>query len=160
MDPADLLPHRAALIGAAVALAVGVVGGLALKIGSQTAPAMESYATSSGQYDQVEPIAWPTGKVADYVIGTDFLRTRQPEQPPVVVASYEVPEYAPPPSTEPAPRVQPVRMAQAEDRAWPSTHGDILDVRLPDEAPRAPEAPVAIAAPAAAAAPVAFAAAY
>jgi hypothetical protein len=157
MDATDLLPHRAALIGAAVALAVGVVGGLALKIGSQTAPEMDSYAASDGRYDQVEPIAWPRGKVADYVIGTDFLRARQPDQPPVVVASYEVPEYVPPTWTEPAPQTQPVRMAEAEDRAWPSTGGDILNTRLPEDAPRAPEAPMAIEAPAA---PVALAAAY
>ena len=157
MDATDLLPHRAALIGAAVALAVGVVGGLALKIGSQTAPEMDSYAASGGPYDQVEPIAWPRGKVADYVIGTDFLRAQRPDQPPVVVASYEVPEYMPPTWTEPAPQVQSVRLAEAEDRAWPSTHGDILDVRLPDDAPRPPDAPVAIEAPAA---PVALAAAY
>ena len=157
MDATDLLPHRAALIGAAVALAVGVTGGLALKIGSQTAPEMGSYAASGGSYDQVEPIAWPRGKVADYVIGTDFLRAQQPDQPPVVVASYEVPEYTPPTWTEPTPQAQPVRVAEAADRAWPSTHGDILDVRLAEDAARAPEAPVAIQAPSA---PVALAAAY
>ncbi len=157
MDATDLLPHRAALIGAAVALVVGVVGGLALKIGSQTAPEMDSYAASGDQYAQVEPIAWPRGKVADYVIGTDFLRAQQSDQPPVAVASYEVPEYLPEPRSEPTPQVQPVRMAQTEDRAWPSTHGDILDVRLAEDAPRAPEARVAIEAPAA---PVALAAAY
>lgn len=157
MDLADLLPHRAALIGAAVALAVGAVGGLTLKIGSQTAPEMDSYAASGASYDQVEPTAWPSGKVADYVIGTDFLQAQRPQQPPVVVASYEVPEYVPPTWTEPAPQVQPVRVVAAEDRAWPSTHGDILDMRLPEDAPRAPEAPVAIEAPAA---PMALAAAY
>ena len=157
MDATDLLPHRAALIGAAVALAVGVAGGLALKIGSQTAPAMDSQAASGGPYERVEPIAWPSGKVADYVIGTDFLRAQKPDQPPVVVASYEVPEYTPPTWTEPAPQARSVRMVEAEDRAWPSTHGDILDVRLAEDAPRAPEAPVAVEAPAA---PVALAAAY
>ena len=106
MDATDLLPHRAALIGAAVALAVGVTGGLALRIGSQAAPEMGSYA-APGQYDQVEPIAWPRGKVADYVIGTDFLRAQQSDQPPVAVASYEVPEYLPEPRSEPTPQVQP-----------------------------------------------------
>lgn len=157
MEPADLLPHRAALIGAAIALAVGVTGGLALKIGSQTAPEMGSYAASSGQYDQVEPIAWPKDKVADYVIGTDFLQAQRPQQPPVVVASYEVPEYTPPAPTEPTPQVQPVRDVETGERSWPSTGGDILDLRLPEDAPRAPappEAPVAVAAP------VAMAAAY
>uniref|UniRef100_B0T1G9 Uncharacterized protein n=1 Tax=Caulobacter sp. (strain K31) TaxID=366602 RepID=B0T1G9_CAUSK len=155
MDAADLLPHRAALIGAAIALVVGLTGGLALQIGSQPAPEMD-YAASGDPYGQVEPIAWPSGKVADYVIGTDFLRTQKPDQPPVVVASYEVPEYVPPTWTEPAPQVQPVRRVEAEDRAWASTQGDILDVRLPEDAPRPPEAPLAIEAPAA---PVALAAA-
>jgi hypothetical protein len=51
----------------------------------------------------------------------------------------------------------PARTVEEEDHAWPSTHGDLLDVRLPDEAPGAPAAPVAIAAPTA---PVALAAAY
>jgi hypothetical protein len=165
MDAADLLPHRTALIGAAVALAIGLSGGLILKTGSQTAPEMQTYVAGYGHDSQAEPVAWPAGKVADYVIGTDFVLPQRAYAPPVVVASYEVPEYEPA-TTEPATNesetpAQPVRYVPSENRAWPSTHGDILDTRLPEdapaprevaEAPRAPEAPVAIAAPVALAA--------
>jgi len=160
MEAADLLPHRTALIGAAVAMAIGLTGGLILKTGSQTAPQTYAEFVPSGSMEQVEQIAWPTGKLPDYVIGTDFLKAQQPYQPPVVVASYDVPEYTPATWEEPAPTpppaiVQRVAMAEPEDRAWPSTRGDILDTRLPEEAPQAPqarEAPVVPAAPVALAA--------
>lgn len=155
MEAQDLLPHRTALIGAAVALTIGLAGGLILKTGSQTAPEADYAYFPETPYERVAQITWPTGKLPDYVIGSDFLEVQQPYQPPVVVASYEVPEYTPPTWEEPTPTpaptaVQQVTMAQADDHAWPSTHGDILDVRLPEDAPRAPkapEAPVALAAP-------------
>jgi hypothetical protein len=154
MDAQDLLPHRTALIGAAVALTIGVAGGLILKTGSQTAP--EAYADfmPGAPMEQVDQIAWPSGKLPDYVVGTDFLKAQQPYQPPVVVAAYEVPEYKPEAweeSSAPA-EVQPVRTAQTDERAWPSTQGDILDIRLPEDAPQAPEPPVVAAAPVALAA--------
>jgi hypothetical protein len=166
MDASDLLPHRTALIGAVVALTVGLTGGLILKTGSQTAPEAEIAFASGPAYAQPEPIAWPTGKVPDYVIGSDFLRAQQQsEQPPVVVASYEVPEYVPTSWTEPTPQAQPIRLAETAERTWPSTSGDILNTRLPEEAPVAPEAPRAIDAPTAPEAPrapepVTMAAAY
>lgn len=142
MDASDLLPHRTALIGAAVALTVGLTGGLILKTGSQTAPETEMAFAPEAPSAQAEPIAWPSGKVPDYVIGSDFLRSQAPD-PPVVVASYEVPEYVPASWTEPTPQAQPVRVAETTERAWPSTGGDILDVRLPEDAPAAPEPPPA-----------------
>ena len=162
MDASDLLLHRTALIGAAVALVVGLAGGLALKTGSQTAPEAETAFAAQSPYDQAEPIAWPSGKVPDYIIGTDFLRAQRPEQPPVVVASYEVPEYVPAAWTEPTPQAQPVRPVEVAERTWPSTGGDILNVRLPEDAPPAPEPPQAIDAPDAPRAPepVTMAAAY
>jgi hypothetical protein len=48
MDASDLLPHRTALIGAAVALTVGLTGGLILKTGSQTAPETETAFAAEG----------------------------------------------------------------------------------------------------------------
>lgn len=154
MEAQDLLPHRTALIGAAVALTIGLAGGLALKTGSQTASEMDYAYVPQGPYEQVEQIAWPTGKLPDYVVGTDFLAAQQPYQPPVAVASYEVPEYTPArweePTPTPAPAVvQHVAMADHAERSWPSTGGDILDIRLPEDAPRAPEAPEAPVVPAA-----------
>jgi hypothetical protein len=166
MDASVLLPHRAALVGAAVALAVGLTGGLALRTGAQTAPQIETLFASGPAYDQVQPVAWPSGKVPDYVVGTDFLPDQQAGQPPVVVASYEIPEYVPAAWTEPAPKpaahaeAPPVRPVEPAGRTWPSTAGDILDIRLPEDAPQAPEPPPAIAAPEAPSAPMAVAAAY
>jgi hypothetical protein len=164
MDAEDLLPHRTALIGTAVALALGVTGGLVLKTGSQTAPDTGAAYFAETPYERVEQIAWPTGKLPDYVVGTDFLKAQDAGPPPVVVAAYEVPEYTPATRTEPAPPpappvVQPVRMAQAEERYWPSTQGDILDTRLPEDARDAPEAPEAPEPPTAAA-PIVLTAAY
>ncbi|KQY95078.1 hypothetical protein ASD21_06820 [Caulobacter sp. Root1455] len=153
MDPADLLPHRPALIGAAIALTIGLAGGLILKIGPQTAPQTETAFAAESSYAQAEPIAWPRGKVPDYVIGTDFLRAQQYREPPVVVASYEVPEYVPVTWTEPTPQARPVQLARADERTWPSTSGDILNTRLPEDAPGPPEAPEAIDAPDASDAP-------
>jgi hypothetical protein len=162
MDASDLLPHRTALIGAAVALTIGLAGGLILKTGSQTAPEVETAFASETAYAQAQPIAWPSGKAPDYVVGTDFLRAQRPEQPPVVVASYEIPEYVPTSWAEPTPQAQPVRLVQSDERNWPSTSGDILNTRLPEDAPPAPEPPQAINAPEApsAPAPVTMAAAY
>jgi hypothetical protein len=162
MDASDLLPHRTALIGAAVALTIGLAGGLVLKTGAQTAPDGEMAYAPAATYAQAEPIAWPSGKVPDYVIGTDFLRVQQPGQPPVVVASYDVPEYVPTAWTEPTPQAQPIRLVETSERTWPSTGGDILNTRLPEDAPPAPEPPLAIDAPDAPSAPepVTLAAAY
>ncbi|EJL30907.1 hypothetical protein PMI01_02955 [Caulobacter sp. AP07] len=156
MEPRDLLPYRTPLVGALVALTVGVTGGLALRTGSQIGPLAAFVPTRDSPYAEVAPVAWPRGKVPDYVIGTDFLQAQRIDQPPVVVASHEVPEYVPATGPDPEPEAQarPIRPSEAE-RDWPSTGGDILDVRLPEdlpvppEAPRAPEAPVATPAPAA-----------
>jgi hypothetical protein len=154
MDARDLLPYRTPLIGGLVALSVGLSAGLMLRTGSQEAPPVDSYALGGGPYAEAEPIAWPAGKVPDYVIGTDFLDAQRPD-PPVVVASYDVPEYvAPVAPAEAEIPAQPVRPVEPSEPRWASTSGDILDVRLPEdppaapEPPRAPEAPVAIVAPA------------
>ncbi len=150
------------MIGAAAALTIGLTGGLILKTGAQTAPETETAPLPQAPYEQVDQIAWPSGgKLPDYVVGTDFLKAQRPDQPPVVVASYEVPEYVPAAATEPTPPPppQPDRLAQADERAWPSTGGDILDTRLPEDAPEAPRAIDAPDAPSAPA-PVAVAAAY
>ena len=151
MDASDFLAHRAALIGAAVALAIGTTGGLILRIGSQTeAPIMTAFA--SGPIDtEDQPIARPSGKVPDYVIGTDYVVPKTPPQPPVA-ASYEVPDYVPTAWTWPKPKTEPVQVIEPAERAWPSTAGDIRNTRPPGdppEAPVAPAAPPAIDAPAA-----------
>ena len=169
MDASDLLPHRAALIGGAVALAIGLTGGLALKVGDQDAPQVDTAYAGEIAQAEAQPIAWPSGKVPDYIIGTDFLRAQQADTP-VVVASYEVPEYVPAtweePSAEPQAQAQaqPVRLVRDDERAWPSVSGDILNIRLPEDPPAPPEPPQVVEAPAApnapqAAAPITMAAA-
>jgi hypothetical protein len=150
MEPRDFIPYRTPLIGALVALTVGVAGGLVLRTGSQIGPDVESYVAPDSQYAQAAPTAWPSG--------TDFLQAQRMDQPPVVVASYEVPEYVPAAWRDPEPtapvQVPPPRPTETE-RTWASTDGDILDVRLPEDHPVAPEAPSAPEAPVAVAAPVA-----
>ena len=160
MDAQDfLLQHRTPMIGAVVALAIGLTGGIILKTGPQDAPYAEAGPTRDSQYAEAEPIAWPSGKVPDYVIGTDFLKAQRMDPPPVVVASYEVPEYVAPTAWhDPESQAQPVRIVEPTERTWASTGGDILNTRLPEDAPAAPEAPRAPEAVVAVAAPVAMAA--
>ncbi|HWU81747.1 MAG TPA: hypothetical protein VN158_16975, partial [Caulobacter sp.] len=116
--------------GAPACAAIGVIAGLAMQTGPQEGYTPEMSPASTSAEATVEPIAWPAGKVPDYVVGTDFLPGRQPEQPPEVVASYEVPEYVPAAWSEPEPEIQAeaqyVRPAEPADRTWPSTAGDIL----------------------------------
>ena len=147
MEARDLLPYRTPLIGAAVALAIGALGGLTMRLGEQGAPEPQAYATNDTQYAEAEPIAWPSGKIPDWVIGTDFLRAQRMDQPPVVVASEPIPEYVAPIAwhePEPQPEAERVRVVQAEERDWPSTSGDILDTRLPEERAETATPPTAV----------------
>jgi len=146
MQARDLLPYRTPLIGGLAALTLGVTLGLALKTGSQEAPYSDPYAQRDSQHAEAEPIAWPSGKIPDYVVGTDFLRAQDAPPPPVVVASYDVPEYLAPTAwrePEPRPAPAPAPVIEPPQRSWASTDGDILNVRLPEDAPAAPEPPQA-----------------
>jgi hypothetical protein len=134
---------RPVLYGAPTAAVLGVVLGLVFRVGPQVAetPTMEPFSSASIE-DTANPISWPSGKVPDYVVGTDFLAaTRVPD--PVYVADtgyYEPVAYReppPPPVAEPAPVVIAARSAQDEPR-WASTRGDILDTRLPEDPPSLP----------------------
>ena len=156
MDARDLLPYRTPLIGGLVALTVGLGGGLVLRTGSQEAPDADSYALGDNPHAEAEPIVWPGGKAPDYVIGTDFLNAQRVDLP-VVVASYEVPEYVAPileSESEPELRPRPARPVEPPEQRWPSTSGDILDIHLPEDPPAAPEPPQAPEAPVAVAAPI------
>ncbi|MGR4863746.1 hypothetical protein [Caulobacter sp. LARHSG274] len=131
MDVSDILAHRTALIGTAVAAAIGLAGGLVMRTGPQTAPEPETYLLAATPTEDVEPIVWPTGKVPDYVIGTDFLTPPQPDPAPEVVASEPLP-YEPPPYEDPLvePEPEPEQLA-------------VVDA---PPAPRPPPAPIAVAA--------------
>lgn len=129
MDVFDILAHRTALIGAAVAAVVGVAGGLVMRTGPQVAPEAPTYAIVASR-DLAEPIVWPAGKVPDYVIGTDFLTPPQPDFAPEVVAS------------EPLPYEDPVEDPVLEPESAP----DELALVDAPPAPEPPPAPMAVAA--------------
>ena len=139
--------------GMALAAAVGLIGGFAMKIGAQTAPAPDAGFVQGTQYAEAEPIAWPTGKTPDYVIGTDFLARTEPVSPqPSEEIAYDGDAYSPIAwRPEPQPAVVPARLApsaaspepEPNQRRWASTGGDILDRRLPEDVRDAPVDPPA-----------------
>ena len=139
---------RPVMYGAPAALALGIALGLMFQVGSQTEPAAYAQAPSRAYVEEdANPIAWPSGKVPDYVIGTDFLAEAKPRaHAPAIyveddyVAQYVVPASTPAAEAEPAPIVIAARPAYRErpvreEARWASTDGDILDVRLPDDTP-------------------------
>ena len=143
---------RPVMYGAPAALALGMILGLMFQVGSQTEPSVYVQAASRAYVEEdANPVAWPSGKVPDHVIGTDFLAEARPRaQAPAVyveedyveedyVAQY-VPASTPAAEAEPTPIVIAARPAYRErpvrqEARWASTDGDILDVRLPDDAP-------------------------
>lgn len=132
---------RPVAYGAPACALVGALAGLAMQTGPQEGPYQpETQSVSFTQEAMAEPISWPSGKIPDYVIGTDFLRANQPP-PPVQMASYE-PDFDPPPPLE----VEPYQARQhgpatappnPDSPSWPSQRGDILDISLPED--RAPQ---------------------
>ncbi|UAL12180.1 hypothetical protein [Caulobacter segnis] len=131
---------RPVTYGAPAFAVVGVLAGLAMRPGPQLEPYNpEMEPTRVAQQDYAEPIAWPAGKVPDYVVGTDFLEATRP--PPVQMVSYE-PDYAPAPAPDVPPYVSgrhgPATPPPSDDAShWASERGDILDVSLPED--RAPQ---------------------
>ncbi|WP_419254943.1 hypothetical protein ACN2C6_05755 [Caulobacter sp. ErkDOM-YI] len=126
------------LYGAPLAAVLGVVLGLVFQVGPQTEAFVETQPFNrAAMADTTQPIGWPSGKVPDYVIGTDFLAQTRPretdpprhevEPPPVV--------YAAP---EPAPTAMVAARPARDETRWASTRGDILDIRLPEDEPPEP----------------------
>ena len=125
MDAFDLLAYRTPLVGAVVAAMVGVAGGLVMRTGPQIALETATYPVATAPRDLAEPIAWPAGKVPDYVIGTDFLTPPQDPAPEVV-------------ASEPLPDEDLVVEPEAAAE-------QLVEVEAPP-APEPPPAPVAVAA--------------
>ncbi|HJV41727.1 hypothetical protein [Caulobacter sp.] len=121
--------------GAPVCALVGVLAGLAMKTGPQEGPYEPEMDSVQTRYEAAaEPIAWPAGKVPDYVIGVDFLKTTQ--APPVEYAVYEPPPPPDLPPYVPAEHGPATPPPQADAPHWASERGDILDVSLPEDQPR------------------------
>lgn len=126
---------RPVLYGAPLAAVVGIVFGLLFRVGAQLeAPASSTPVNQAALEDTAVPIAWPSGRVPDYVVGTDFIAAAQPQRPTVAYYRDEEPFVMPPPMDVPPPLVRVARSATVEPH-WASTEGDILNVRLPEDAP-------------------------
>jgi hypothetical protein len=128
---------RPVMYGAPTAAVLGVILGLAFRVGPQLAePSTMEPMSQASIEDTANPIAWPSGKAPDYVIGTDFLAATRRPDPIVADTGYYEPaayrEPAPAPVAEPAPVVIAANAAREEPR-WASTRGDILDLRLPED---------------------------
>ena len=127
---------RPVAYGAPACAIVGALAGLALRTGPQDGPYQPEMEPVRVAYEAVaEPVSWPTGKVPDYVVGTDFLQMTQPA--PIQYAS-SAPSYEPPPMPEIPPYVPashgPATPPPDPDRPrWASERGDILDVSLPED---------------------------
>lgn len=125
---------RPVLYGAPLAAVCGVVLGLVFQVGSQTE--VRDYTDMPRRtfaQQEAGPIAWPSGKVPDYVIGSDFLPGPERMAPP---APLEPEPFEMPPvmtyNALPAPVEMAQRPAVPEGR-WASRDGDILDVSLPED---------------------------
>ena len=130
---------RPVAYGAPSVAIAGVLAGLVLQTGPQDGPYVpEMERVERAILAEAEPIAWPSGKVPDYVIGTDALRP-----PPAPAPAVQYADYAPPPAPELPPYVPadhgPAEPPPAPDETrWASAQGDILNVSLPEDTPRAP----------------------
>lgn len=128
---------RPVMYGVPACAFAGMLAGMAMQTGPQDAnytPEMET--AQYVQQDYAEPISWPSGKVPDYVVGTDFLKATQPT-PPIQYADYEpppAPDLPPYVAAEHGPATPP---PSADTHNWASARGDILDVSLPED--RKPE---------------------
>ncbi|MDB5456581.1 MAG: hypothetical protein JWP92_2166 [Caulobacter sp.] len=137
----DFFIRRPVLYGGPAAAALGAVLALSLRVGDQAAPYSEPMsARLDTQVAEAEPIAWPSGKVPDYVIGTDFLRRPERWDAPVEVATAPMAEAYQPVDWrfEPEPPPRPAVDVPAAETRWPSSQGDIVNVSLPEDAPAQP----------------------
>lgn len=129
---------RPVLYGAPLAAVLGVVLGLMFQVGSQTEPYAETPPLNRAALeDSAQPVGWPSGKVPDYVIGTDFLaetRPRETYQPRYEIEPTPMAYAAP----EPAPAVIVAARPARDETRWASTQGDIMDIRLPEDEPPEP----------------------
>ncbi|ATC24538.1 hypothetical protein EIB18_08155 [Caulobacter vibrioides] len=126
---------RPVVFGALACALIGAMAGLAMQTGPQDGafqPAMEPARAMSEAAP--EPIAYPSGDLPDYVVGTDFLKATQ--SPPITYVADEPPLLPAPPQLPPHASARPGPVApppMTEGSRWASEHGDILDVSLPED---------------------------
>ena len=141
---------RPVAYGAPSFAVAGLVAGLFMRMGPQDGPYVpEMERVERPILAEAEPIAWPTGKVPDYVIGTDALKVARTPPSTLQYADYELPLAPDLPPYVPAEHGPATPPPRPEEIRWASSRGDILDVSLPEDAPRAPVAPSAPIAPSA-----------
>ena len=123
---------RPVAYGAPACAAVGALAGFLMQTGPRDAnftPEMEPAPARAEA--SAEPIAWPSGKVPDYVVGTDFLEATRP--PPIQTAAYAPPPAPDPPPYEPGQHGPATPPPDPDSYGSPSRDGNILDVSLPED---------------------------
>ena len=129
---------RPVAYGAPSFAVAGLLAGLFMQMGPQDGPyAPEMERVERPVMAEAEPIAWPTGKVPDYVIGTDALKPAHAPQPTLQYADYEPPPAPELPAYIPAEHGPAAPPPPSDETRWASARGDILDVSLPEDTPRA-----------------------
>ncbi len=130
---------RPVAYGAPSFAVAGLLAGLFMQMGPQDGPYVpEMERVERPAMAEAEPIAWPTGKVPDYVIGTDALKPARTPQPAIQYADYEPPPAPELPPYVPAQHGPATPPPSSDETRWASAQGDILNVSLPEDAPRAP----------------------
>ena len=132
---------RPVAYGAPVCAVVGALAGFMMQTGSQDTGFTPEMSPAQTQIEAMaEPTSWPSGKVPDYVIGTDFIKATQ--APSIQMAAY-TPSYDLPVAPD-VPDYQPGQHGPAMPPPDPDSYrsatrdGNILDVSLPeDQKPKA-----------------------
>lgn len=126
-------------IGGVVALVAGLSLGSYLSAGElldyTPAPQMIVGASNAGGYEGVSFMTDASGRIPDYVLGTDS--TRPPEPMPLVRTAWQEPAFAwdSPQADQPTPPVIQAPTAPPQAAQPPSIGGDILAVDAPSSAP-------------------------
>jgi hypothetical protein len=129
---------RPVAYGAPACAVAGALAGLALGTGPLDGPYVpEMERVERLAMAEAEPIAWPSGKVPDYVIGADALKAARTPPPAIQYVDYEPPPAPDIPPYIPAEHGPATPPPSPDEMRWASARGDILDVSLPEDDARA-----------------------
>jgi len=138
LDPLrTFIAERPVAYGVPVAAVLGIVFGLLLRIGDQTAVPPLAMARLPVPAEELPTlIAWPNDQLPDYVVGTDFLKAQDVHAFADAALEPSYPNLELPPYFEAGQRPPAARLP-ARPEALPSgsaaRDGDILDVSLPED---------------------------